>query len=89
MSGKREYVKNHIVNPCNHYFIGPFQFLILCLVVSESLLGFWMWIVINGDYTERIVIGVLSVAIMIATLVIFCVVYSIKKKSDDFKKPTN
>jgi len=48
-----------------------------------------MWIVINGDYTERIVIGVLSVAIMIATLVIFCVVYSIKKKSDDFKKPTN
>jgi len=27
-----------------------------------------MWIAIDGKYTERIVIGVLSVAIMIATL---------------------
>jgi len=86
MTGKREYLKNHVVNPCNHYFIGPFQFLILCLVVSESLLGYWMWIAIDGEYIERIVIGVLSVAIIIATLVIFCVVYSMKKKSDDFKK---
>ena len=89
MTGKRDYVKNHIVNPCNHYFIGPFQFLILCLVVSESLLGYWMWIAIDGEPYERIVIGVLSVAIIIATLVIFCVVYSLKKKSDDFKKPIN
>ena len=67
------------------YFIGPFQFLAVCLVIPEFLLGYWMLhIAENSD--ERIVAGSLSIAVLIAVLVIFCVVYSIKKKCGDCEK---
>jgi len=66
-------------------FIGPFQFLIVCLFTSELLLAIWM-ILIKPDFYERIVIGAFSVTILIAILVIFCVIYSIKKNSGDFDK---
>ena len=71
-----------------HKFIGPFQFLIYSLSISESLLGFWLLrtdIVIES--TERIVAGALSIAVLIAVLVIFCVIYWIKKTHGDFNKP--
>ena len=64
-------------------FIGPFQFLAISLIVSESLLGSWMYKVKDyPDFTERIVAGSLSVAVLIAVLVVFCVVYWIKRKYD-------
>jgi hypothetical protein len=46
---------------CNlrHNFIGPFQFLILTLSISEILLGIWMLTIQKGaeGYYERIVVG--------------------------------
>ena len=68
------------------YVIGPFQFLAFSLAASEILLGLWMLrtdIVIGS--TERIVIGSLSIAVLIAVLVVFTVVYSIKKTCGEFK----
>ena len=66
-----------------HNFIGPFQFLALSLIVSEGLLGSWMYKVKDyPDFTERIVAGSFSVAVLIAVLVVFSVVYWIKKKYD-------
>jgi len=69
----------------HYYVIGPFQFLAFSLTVSQILLGSWMLrtdIVIGS--TERIVAGALSIAVLIAVLVIFCIVYSIKKNHGDF-----
>jgi len=57
-----------------HNVIGPFQFLALSLIVSEILLGWWMYQVKDSpNFTERIVIGSLSIAVVIAVLVVFCV----------------
>ena len=71
---------------CKHYVLGPFQFLITCLVTSQILLWVWLFMLIeNKDYSyERIVIGAFSITDLIAILVIFCVIYNIKKKSNDF-----
>ena len=70
-----------------HNFIGPFQFLIFSLLISESLLG--LWLMRTGiESTERIVAGALSIAVLIAVLVIFCVIYWIKKTHGDFKEST-
>jgi hypothetical protein len=71
-----------------HNIIGPFQFLAFSLITSEILLGWWMYQVKDfTDFTERIVIGSLSIAVVIAVLVVFCVVYWIKKTHGDFDKP--
>ena len=72
------------------YAIGPFQFLALSLIVSEGLLAYWMIKIF--DFTdsasstynyERIVVGSLSIAVLIAVLVVFSVVYKIKKHHGD------
>jgi len=61
-----------------HNVIGPFQFLALSLIVSEILLGWWMYQVKDSlDFIERIVIGSLSIAVVIAVL------DSFKKFEDD------
>ncbi len=71
------------------YAIGPFQFLALSLIVSESMLAYWMIKLFDftssnsTDYYERIVVGSLSIAILIAVLVVFYVVYKIKKHRGD------
>ena len=71
------------------YAIGPFQFLALSLIVSEVLLAYWMIKLFDftssnsTDYYERIVVGSLSIAILIAVLVVFFVVYKIKKHRGD------
>ena len=77
------------------YFIGPFQFLAFSLIMSEGLLAFWMYQLVtsitNFDadtvpdsmYYERIVVGALSIAVLIAVLVVFSVVYKIKKDVGD------
>ena len=69
------------------YVIGPFQFLAFSLIASESILVYWMSQIFTKTSTnyfhERIVVGSLSIAILIAVLVVFCVVYSIKKKRGD------
>ena len=57
--------------------------------MSESLLAFWMYGLVfstNAFDTvnnERIVVGSLSIAVLIAVLVIFSVVYKIKKSHGD------
>ncbi len=56
---------------------GPFTLLAITLVVSELLLGGWMLYKAADSY-ERIVAGSLSVAVLIAFLVVFCVVFKIK-----------
>ena len=56
---------------------GPFTLLAITLVVSELLLGLWMLYKATEPY-ERIVAGSLSVAVLIAFLVVFCVVFQIK-----------
>jgi len=71
------------------YAIGPFQFLAFSLIMSESLLAFWMYGLVfstNAFDTvnnERIVVGSLSIAVLIAVLVVFSVVYKIKKHHGD------
>ena len=65
-------------------FIGPFQFLAFSLITSEIIFGLWLYEVKDyTDYVERIVAGSFSIGVLIAILVIFCVVYSIKKKRHD------
>jgi len=71
-----------------YYVIGPFQFLLFSLFTSEFLLGYWM-LFIAQDYYERIVAGSLSITVLIAVLVIFCVIYYIKKNHGDFKEWKN
>ncbi len=71
------------------YAIGPFQFLALSLIVSEGMLAYWMTKLFDftssnsTDYYERIVVGSLSIAVLIAILVVFSVVYKIKKYHGD------
>ena len=60
---------------------GPFTLLTITLIVSELLLGAWMLSAEAASY-ERIVAGSLSVAVLIAFLVVFCVVYWIKTEFD-------
>lgn len=69
-----------------HNVIGPFQFLISTLIISESLLIYWMSLIAKMETTERIVVGALSITVLIAVLVIFTVIYWIKKSHGDFKK---
>ena len=83
MSGKIEYIKRNVIKPCKHYCIGPFQFLAISLIVSESLLGLWLWKVKDySDSTERIVAGAFSIAVLVAVIVVSCVVYWVKRKYD-------
>ena len=56
---------------------GPFTILVISLIISESLLIIWM-LFPTSDSTERIVAGSLSIAVFIAYLVVFCVVYWVK-----------
>jgi len=63
---------------------GPFTLLAVTLIVSEVLLGFWMLSTATDSY-ERIVAGSLSVAVLIAFLVVFCVVYWIKTEFDKWR----
>ena len=65
-------------------FIGPFQFLAISLIVSETLLGVWMLEEAENS-TERIVAGSLSIAVLIAVLVVFCVIYYVKRKYDEIE----
>ena len=60
---------------------GPFTLLTITLIISELLLGAWMLSAEAASY-ERIVAGSLSVAVLIAFLVVFCVVYWIKTEFD-------
>ena len=65
-------------------FIGPFQFLAFSLISSELLFALWINEVKSNDvFTERIVAGSFSITVLIAVLVIFCVIYSIKKECKD------
>ena len=60
----------------------PYYFLIASLAISEAFLIIWMVIVARTIDTERIVVGSLSIAILIAVLVVYCVVYWIKMNSE-------
>ena len=64
-------------------FLGPFKFLALSFITSEILFGAWLILIGNNESAERIVIGSLSVAVLIAIVVVFCVVYFIKRKYDE------
>ena len=66
-------------------FVGPFKFLILSLVTSQSFFGLWMVLIGNDNESsaERIVIGSLTIVVLIAIVVIFCVVYYTKRKYDE------
>jgi len=63
--------------------LGPFQLITGSLIVSELLLGYWMLSKAEEPY-ERIVAGSLSIAVLIAFLVVFSVIYYIKKSKGDF-----
>lgn len=65
-----------------HNVIGPFQFLIATLIVSESLLIHWMLIIAETESAERIIVGALSITVLIAVLVIFTIIYYIKKSHE-------
>jgi len=66
-------------------FVGPFKFLILSLVTSQLFFGLWMVLIGNDNDSsdERIVIGSLTIVVLIAIVVIFCVVYFTKRKYDE------
>ncbi len=83
-------VNEHWQDKLRRRAIGPFQFLILSLSVSEGFLVYWMYeINVFSDspnsiiYYERIIIGSLFIAVLIAVLVVFTVVYRIKKSAGD------
>jgi len=91
--------KEETIPKIRHNAIGPFQFLAISLITSEGLLLYWMSEInkaLNADpitvpiylldtiYYERIIAGSLSLADLIAVLVVFSVVYRIKKKNKDF-----
>ena len=87
---KAKRVNEHWHDKFRRSFIGPFQFLILSLFVSEGFLAYWMYRInafsdsANSTiYYERIVIGSLHIAVLIAVLVVFTVVYRIKKSRGD------
>ena len=87
---KAKLVNEHWQDTFRRRVIGSFQFLILSLFVSEGFLIYWMYrIDAFSDSTsstinyERIVVGSLSIAILIAVLVVFTVVYRIKKSHGD------
>jgi len=56
---------------------GPLPVLVFYIIGSIILVGYWMFIAETPN--ERIVFGAFSVAILIAFLVVFCVIYWIKK----------
>ena len=64
---------------------GPFALLTCALIASELLLGAWI-LSTKADTTERIVAGSLSIAVLIAFLVVFCVVYWIKMDYDKWER---
>ena len=66
-------------------FVGPFKFLILSLVTSQLFFGLWMVLIGNDNDSsdERIVIGSLTIVVLIAIVVVFCVVYFTKRKYDE------
>ena len=66
-------------------FVGPFKFLILSLVTSQLFFGLWMVLIGNDvdSSAERIVIGSLTIVVLIAIVVVFCVVYFTKRKYDE------
>jgi len=87
---KAKLLNEHWNDKFRRRFIGPFQFLIVALSVSEGFLAFWMYKInafSNLDnssiYYERIVVGSLSIAVLIAVLVVFTIVYRIKKSHGD------
>jgi hypothetical protein len=84
---KAKLINETRIDKARRYILGPFQFLALSLIVSESLLAYWMSNLFDftssTDYYERIVVGSLSIAILIAVLVVFSVVYKIKKHHGD------
>ena len=71
------------------FLIGPFLFLVLSLTSSEILLGSWMSISDFSSYDERVVAGAIFIAVIIATLIIFCIIYWIKRKKDNDSKKQN
>lgn len=87
---KAKLVNEHWHDTFRRRVIGPFQFLILSLFVSEGFLVYWMYRIdafsdsTNSTiYYERIIIGSLSIAVLIAVLAVFTVVYRIKKSHGD------
>ncbi len=59
----------------------PYYFLIISLIVSEVFLAVWMVYVASSPTTERIVVGSLSIAVLIAVLVVYCIIYWINMNS--------
>jgi len=59
----------------------PYIFLIISLAVSELFLGIWMSYVASSPTNERIVVGSLSIAVLIAVLVVYCIIYWINMNS--------
>ena len=59
----------------------PLLLLASTLIISEILMGLWMLFVSTEPF-ERIIAGSLSVTILIAFLVVFCVMYHIKTEFD-------
>jgi len=59
----------------------PYYFLISSLILSELFLAIWMFFVATTPTAERIVVGSLSIAVLIAVLVVYCVIYWINTNS--------
>ena len=59
----------------------PLMLLSFTLIVSEILMGSWMLVISTEPY-ERVIAGSLFVAILIAFLVVFCVMYHLKTEFD-------
>jgi len=52
----------------------PYRFLIIAMIISELLLMIWMGYVAEKPTNERIVVGSLSIAVLIAVLVVYSVI---------------
>ena len=61
--------------------LNSYYFLIFSLSISEGLLLYWMSSVFEKGGPEKIVVGSLSIAVLIAVLVVYCVIYWINTNS--------
>ncbi len=67
--------------------IGPFQFLAAFFFVSEAIPVYWMLIATNTD--ERYVAGSFSLAVLVAVVIVFCVMFCIQRRYDHLNYKIN
>ncbi|PBO84204.1 MAG: hypothetical protein COA77_10755 [Thaumarchaeota archaeon] len=74
-----------LMSDSNGILYRPRIFLAFTLVLTEGLLGMWLYKISEGDhYDERVIVGSLMITALIAVLVVYCIVYLVQRRYDHF-----